>query len=496
LLPDDDGARYLDTATGTFISLDPVLETGDTLALNGYSYTSDNPVTQDDPSGMMTPPGGGGGQHGGGGGGTSGCGEGPYAPGTPCGPPANNGKGTAGNSGGGSGSTTSSSGGGCGWAPASWSSCAGDVGHFVTSHAGEIAVGVGVAAFVGCMFIPGLDVVCAVGGDLAMASMGADGVGITAGLSAVGGGSAIGGIGIGTGGVVGTDALLDDVAGDSGASGSIPPTCGGESFSGSTQVVTGTGALLSISQLSTGQKVLATDTATGKNQVESVDAVLVHHDTNLYNLTVQDHDGHSEVIQTTATHLFWNPATHTWVQAAALKVGQQLQTPTGATATVVGGTTPAITSGWMWDLTIDSDHDFYVIAGTTAVLVHNCDTAPSTWTPDENYSPDAVNARSAANKAYYGAPQEVHNTVSAIESGSISQRISGGLPDSYQVRNSTPRGYRWWGGSTVYTGVGGPTTLTRVLVNSDGSVGYLLGHNYNQVFQYPWANLPGAYTGQ
>ena len=78
-----------------------------------------------------------------------------------------------------------------------------------------------------------------------------------------------------------------------------------------------------------------------------------------------------------------------------------------------------------------------MIAGSTAVLVHNCDTAPSTWTPDENYSPDAVNARSAANQAYYGTPQEVHNTVSAIEGGSISQRISGGLPDSYQVRNST-----------------------------------------------------------
>lgn len=49
----DDGARYLDTSIGRFISLDPVFEADDTLALNGYGYTSDNPVTQDDPTGLM-----------------------------------------------------------------------------------------------------------------------------------------------------------------------------------------------------------------------------------------------------------------------------------------------------------------------------------------------------------------------------------------------------------------------------------------------------------
>lgn len=27
----------------------------------------------------------------------------------------------------------------------------------------------------------------------------------------------------------------------------------------------------------------------------------------------------------------------------------------------------------MWDLTVDVDHDFYVVAGDTQVLVHNCD---------------------------------------------------------------------------------------------------------------------------
>jgi RHS repeat-associated protein len=46
------GARYLDAATGRFVSLDPLFEADDTLALNGYGYTSDNPVTEADPSGQ------------------------------------------------------------------------------------------------------------------------------------------------------------------------------------------------------------------------------------------------------------------------------------------------------------------------------------------------------------------------------------------------------------------------------------------------------------
>lgn len=287
----------------------------------------------------------------------------------------------------------------------------------------------------------------------------------------------------------------DGAATDSATAQLANATCGGESFSPDTKVLTADGSQVAIAALAKGQKILAGNTATGKSETEPVAAVLVHHDTNLYDLTVSDGHGTS-VIRTTADHLLWLPAKHAWIKAGDLHEGDRLQTPDGTTDLVLGGTPADIPTGWMWDLTIPTDHDFYVVADSIAVLVHNDDCGGSTWTPDENYSPDAVNARSTANQAYYGTPQEVHNTVSAIESGSLSQRFSGGLPDSYQVRGSTPRGYRRWGGATVYTGVGGPGTLTRVLVNSDGSVGYILGHNYNQVFQYPWANLPGAYTGQ
>lgn len=48
----DIAARWYDPATGRFQTLDPVLETTDPLALNGYGYTSGNPITYSDPTGL------------------------------------------------------------------------------------------------------------------------------------------------------------------------------------------------------------------------------------------------------------------------------------------------------------------------------------------------------------------------------------------------------------------------------------------------------------
>lgn len=46
-------------------------------------------------------------------------------------------------------------------------------------------------------------------------------------------------------------------------------------------------------------------------------------------------------------------------------------------ATVVRGYTPKQSTGLMWDLTIQGDHDFYVDTSAAAVLVHNTGPAAS-----------------------------------------------------------------------------------------------------------------------
>jgi len=148
-------------------------------------------------------------------------------------------------------------------------------------------------------------------------------------------------------------------------------TCGGESFSPGTKVLLANGRKTPISRLRRGQKVRTANTRTGKDQAGTITAVLLHHDTNLYDLRVRAR-GQTSVISTTSNHLFWDQAGSRWVKAAALRYGTRLRTPAGGAATVLGGHAPRDRSGWMWDLTIPGNHDFYVRAAGTAVLVHNC----------------------------------------------------------------------------------------------------------------------------
>jgi RHS repeat-associated protein len=106
-----------------------------------------------------------------------------------------------------------------------------------------------------------------------------------------------------------------------------------------------------------------------------VKAVILEHDNDLYDLTVKLH-GKTAVIQTTSHHRFWDQTTRQWTYADTLGTGDLLRTPGHAKVSVISGYDPAEATGWMWDLTVANDHDFYINVATTAVLVHNC-TSPN-----------------------------------------------------------------------------------------------------------------------
>jgi hypothetical protein len=78
------------------------------------------------------------------------------------------------------------------------------------------------------------------------------------------------------------------------------------SFTASTRVLLANGTAVPIASLKPGDKVLATNTKTGKTSAETVTAVLLEHDNDLYNLTIDTAHGRTAVIHTTARHLFWN----------------------------------------------------------------------------------------------------------------------------------------------------------------------------------------------
>jgi RHS repeat-associated protein len=170
-------------------------------------------------------------------------------------------------------------------------------------------------------------------------------------------------------------ATITDATADGSDAGDLLEAGCNFSFTASTRVLLANGTTVPIDTLKPGDKVLATNTKTGKTTAETVTAVLLEHDNDLYNLTINTAHGQTAVIHTTARHPFWNPYLDKWVTANKLSKGEHLKTADGTVAVADGGTVPAGHDGWMWDLTVpgNNDHDFYVTSSATPILVHNCD---------------------------------------------------------------------------------------------------------------------------
>jgi RHS repeat-associated protein len=166
------------------------------------------------------------------------------------------------------------------------------------------------------------------------------------------------------------------------------------SFAPETPVVMADGSTKPIGAVVVGDAVKSADPVTGYAVAEPVTALHINHDTELTDVTVSADSfdpvaatvsegaggrstrGPTTVLHTTAHHPFWDATTSTWVDAAKLIPGRStLTSPVGRHLLVVavhsfhGGRD-------MRDLTVDNIHTYYVIAGSTAVLVHNANGCP------------------------------------------------------------------------------------------------------------------------
>ncbi|WP_177239934.1 ricin-type beta-trefoil lectin domain protein [Streptomyces monashensis] len=155
---------------------------------------------------------------------------------------------------------------------------------------------------------------------------------------------------------------------DTGASGTGE---GGCSFSPSTRVLLAHGKTKTIGAVKPGDKVEAGDPTTGKHRgPRTVQHVWINHDHDLLDVTIRTKDGHTATLHTTANHPFWDDTTHTWVPAGKLHHGDALNTAAnGHTYVVFTRATPGAAK--RWNLTVQQLHTYYVLAGTTPILVHN-----------------------------------------------------------------------------------------------------------------------------
>ncbi|MEV7526391.1 polymorphic toxin-type HINT domain-containing protein [Streptomyces sp. NPDC091371] len=194
-----------------------------------------------------------------------------------------------------------------------------------------------------------------------------------------------------------TQSASAESRGGSGSEGGAP-ACQLNSFPTGTRVLMADGSTKAMEDIQVGDKVMATDPQTGKTSPKEVtNTITTPDDKEFTDLTLTDDAnprGPPAVITSTYHHPSWSETRHRWVDAGEIKIGEKLRQPNGATLTVQATRNYpfAVTTH---NLTVDDVHTYYVLAGPTPVLVHNCPSG--TRGPQGKFKPTLVVDRAQGN---------------------------------------------------------------------------------------------------
>ncbi|MFJ5095552.1 RNase A-like domain-containing protein [Streptomyces sp. NPDC088557] len=146
---------------------------------------------------------------------------------------------------------------------------------------------------------------------------------------------------------------------------------GKHSFLPGTKVLLADGSSKNIEDVTEGDTVLATDPDTGETRGQKVLKVIrTEEDKDFTELTVNTPTGTTKLVATD-THPFWSTNLKKWIDAGTATAGVTLRTPDGSAAEVTA-VRHYTKQQRTFDLTVDRIHTYYVLAGATPVLVHNC----------------------------------------------------------------------------------------------------------------------------
>ncbi|WP_433374649.1 ricin-type beta-trefoil lectin domain protein [Actinoplanes sp. CA-142083] len=136
----------------------------------------------------------------------------------------------------------------------------------------------------------------------------------------------------------------------------ITRACLTQSFDAATPVLMADGGRRPIAEVAVGDRVAG----------GVVSKTYRTYDTDLVDVVVSG----GAVIHTTSKHPFWSGSDDRWIDAASLVPGTALRGDDGSPVTVAD--VRVIPGGdYMYDLTVEGAHTFYVFAGDESVLVHN-----------------------------------------------------------------------------------------------------------------------------
>lgn len=164
-------------------------------------------------------------------------------------------------------------------------------------------------------------------------------------------------------------------------------SCLVNSFTPDTKVLMADGTTKAIKDVRIGDKVLATDPKTGKTLAKTVTAEIRGAGVKqLVKVTISTGDKkaaksseatkkRTASVTATAGHPFWVPELSEWIDATELRAGEWLRTSAGTHIQISAVERWTAPEAAVHNLTVDDLHTYYVLAGTTPVLVHNCGTA-------------------------------------------------------------------------------------------------------------------------
>ncbi|WP_326557205.1 polymorphic toxin-type HINT domain-containing protein [Micromonospora sp. NBC_01796] len=164
--------------------------------------------------------------------------------------------------------------------------------------------------------------------------------------------------------------------------------CENNSFVSGTRVLMADGTGKPIEEVRVGDEVAATDPETGDSGTRTVTKEIVGAgDKRLVKITVDTDGGTGDASATlTATdaHPIWVANTTRWTNAADLQPGDDVLTPDGARVRVIDIAAYGALAT-VYNLTVEDIHTYYVVAGNTPVLVHNCggNLTVHKWAADE-----------------------------------------------------------------------------------------------------------------
>jgi hypothetical protein len=215
------------------------------------------------------------------------------------------------------------------------------------------------------------------------------------------------------------------------------------SFRPSTRVLMADGKTKPIKDVKVGDKVKATDPQSGRVKTKKVTATHSNTDAYLTRLTVRTtKNGRTQtaVLSTTENHPFWDETTDSWIDAGRLIAGTSTLRSLDGSRQEVATVVNYIGRQNMRDLTVADIHTYYVLAGTTPVLVHNCDRAGMDFTDVER-------------QRVYDANLEINDGVLKCEycGRDVVRRPSTsgvpGRPDDAQIDHIEPRAEGGHGGA-------------------------------------------------